>query len=76
MFTVLFQIDGSEEFTYHVPTYGPMNMQGLKMVYYDESMKRESVMVVVHVTEHLTGIQLLFLEKFLCNLPKNSHRFP
>ncbi|KAG7220574.1 hypothetical protein INR49_018011, partial [Caranx melampygus] len=50
------EIDGTEDFTFDVPTYGQMNPQALKMVLYDEYMKNEFLTIVVHVTEHLTGL--------------------
>ncbi|XP_056260669.1 CD109 antigen [Seriola aureovittata] len=49
------EIDGTEEFTFDVPTYNPRNQRALEMVFYDEYMNDEFLMIQVNVTEHLTG---------------------
>ncbi|KAM7395893.1 hypothetical protein PAMA_007252 [Pampus argenteus] len=49
-------IDGSADFMFDVPDYHPTSRIALEMVSYDEFMDREFLTIVVHVTEHLTGL--------------------
>ncbi|XP_069579786.1 CD109 antigen [Brachyistius frenatus] len=47
------EIDGTEGFMFYVPDFHSRNKRSTKMIFYERNM--ESVTVVVHVTEHLTG---------------------
>ena len=54
----LIQIDGTGDFTFDVPDYRPMRKRALEMLFYDEYMEDEYLMIVVNVTEYLTGTTL------------------
>lgn len=44
---------------FDIPDYHPMSRRALEMVFNDGFMDDEFLMIVVHVTEHLTGNQFL-----------------
>ncbi|CAK6980420.1 CD109 antigen%2C partial [Scomber scombrus] len=51
------EIDGTADFMFDIPNYHPMTKRALDMVFYDdELMDGEFLTIVVHVTEHLTGL--------------------
>ncbi|XP_029705401.1 CD109 antigen [Takifugu rubripes] len=53
------QIDGMADFMFDIPAHRHMEKSHLGMAFYDGYTDDEAVIVVVHVTEHLTG--------FTCN---------
>ncbi|XP_075940084.1 CD109 antigen [Anarhichas minor] len=52
------EFDGSTDFMFNVPNYDyhEMSRRALDMDYYDEYMDEERLMIVVHVTDHITGL--------------------
>ncbi|XP_067429401.1 CD109 antigen [Thunnus thynnus] len=50
------EIDGTADFMFDIPDYHPMSRRALEMVFNDGFMDDEFLMIVVHVTEHLTGL--------------------
>ncbi|GLD56971.1 CD109 antigen-like protein [Lates japonicus] len=50
------EINGTEDFTFNVPDYRYMNKRAVEKLFYDEYMDDQSLMIVVNVTEHLTGL--------------------
>ncbi|XP_076612690.1 CD109 antigen [Chaetodon auriga] len=50
------EINGTADFMFDVPDYHPVNRRAHEMVFYDGYMDDEFLMIVVHVTEDLTGL--------------------
>ncbi|XP_068564419.1 CD109 antigen [Cebidichthys violaceus] len=52
------EINGNKDFMFNVPNYDyhEMSKRALDMEYYNEYMDDECLMIVVHVTDHLTGL--------------------
>ncbi|XP_029352923.1 CD109 antigen [Echeneis naucrates] len=56
-------IDGTEHFSYNAPTYPPFKDREGKMIFHDQHMLEEFLMIHVNVTENLTGLTYNSVEK-------------